>query len=256
MLKLIFCALALGAASIAHADARFDFVDDKTGTLQTRIGVSGERVRIDPAGANGVYVVLDLKTRTLTQINPRARTTTSSTVEEVSQIVASIASASEPTAHPLLQLAMQGLPPDQRQQISEMVAQAKRDEAYPYQRTETVDNAADLPCQVFEQRAPGSAVRRLCVASYPDLKLTPGDERTLKTAVELLRRSGGPWLRISEVPGLPIRFDGAYGAYAGAGHLSTLTRDPIKPEVFNDPPGYRIVSILEMMANSVPVQRR
>ena len=106
MLKPIFCALALGAASAAHADARFDFVDDKTGTLQTRIGVSGERVRIDPAGANGVYVVLDLKTRTLTQINPRARTTTSSTVEEVSQIVASIASASEPTAHPLLQLVM------------------------------------------------------------------------------------------------------------------------------------------------------
>lgn len=256
MFKHCLCALLMaGTSTLACADARFDFVDAASGELQTRIGVAGTRVRVDPAGANGIYVVLDLRTRTLTQVNPGARTTTSSTVEEVSQIVSSIASATEPTAHPLLQLAMQGLPPEERAQITAMVAQAKRDEAYPYQPTAARDRVSEIPCQIFEQRVPDAEVRKLCVARYADLQLTPGDEQTLQSAIELLRRSGGPWLRIAEVPGLPLRYSGSYGAYAGAGHLQKLVRAPIRSAVFDDPPGYRIVSILEMMADSVAVPR-
>ena len=255
MLRTLTIALCLTMfASRAHADANFEFVDDHSGAMQTRIAVAGQRLRIDAAGTGGAYVVLDLKTQTLTQINPQRRTTTSSSIEEVTQIVRSISTPGDPANQPLLQLVLGSLPPDRRGQLVRVIRQSRRDAAYPFQATGKRERVGELPCAVYEQRPPGGDTRTLCVARYADLALADSDARTLQTAIELLRRTGGPWLPATQVPGLPLRYAGSFdgGAFGGAGHLRQLSQEPLPPAYFDDPPGYRIVSILEMLAVSAP----
>src|SRR3546814_19534601 len=90
-------------AGNAYADATLNFVDPASGAFQSRIAVADGKLRVDAAGAaGGSYVVLDLKTRTLTQINPSARTTTSSSIAQVQAIISTVTRAADPHHHPLL----------------------------------------------------------------------------------------------------------------------------------------------------------
>lgn len=258
MLKNLLLALCFaGAAPLVLADASLEFVDDARGAMQTRIAVAGDKLRVDAAGSGGSYVVLDLRTQTLTQINPQRRTTTSSTVEEVQRIISTLSSAGDPSTQPLLQLALGSLPSQQRAQLERMLAQSRRDAEFPYTSNGVLERVNEIPCEVFVQRSPTGDTRSLCSARYADLGLATADARTLQTAMELLRRTGGPWLRAAQVPGLPIRYAGSFdrGAFSGAGHLQKLAKTPLPAGHFSDPPGYRIVSILEMLASAAPPPR-
>src|SRR3546814_2981609 len=83
LIRFLAITLAMFAGH-AYADATLNFVDPASGAFQSRIAVADGKLRVDAAGAaGGSYVVLDLKTRTLTQINPSARTTNSSSIEQV-----------------------------------------------------------------------------------------------------------------------------------------------------------------------------
>src|SRR3546814_2201345 len=105
MSKIRFLAITLAmSAGHAYADATLNFVDPASGAFQSRIAVADGRLRVDAAGAaGGSYVVLDLKTRTLTQINPSARTTTSSSIEQVQAMISSVTRAADPATQPLVQ---------------------------------------------------------------------------------------------------------------------------------------------------------
>lgn len=254
-LLLAFCCLA--TAPLALADASLEYVDDANGALQTRITVAGDKLRVEAAGTGGSYVVLDLRTQTLTQINPQRRTTTSSSVEEVQRIVSSLSSAGDPSTQPLLQLALGSLPPEQRGQLERMLAQSRRDAEFPFRSNGVLDRVNGIDCEVFVQRSPTGDARSLCVANYASLGLAAVDTRTLQTAMELLRRTGGPWLRAAQVPGMPLRYAGSFdrGAFSGAGHLKQISKAPLAAGHFSDPPGYRIVSILEMLASATPPPR-
>lgn len=257
MLKNFLLTLSLVvSAPLAFADASLEYVDAGTGTMQTRIAVARDKLRIDAAGSGGSYVVLDLATQTLTQINPQRRTTTSSTVEEVTRIVSSLSSASDPASQPLLQFALGSLPPEQRGQLQRMLEQSRQDAQFPYRRSGVLERVAGIPCEVYTQRSPTGDARSLCAAGYDELGLADGDVRTLQTAMELLRRTGGPWLRAAQVPGLPLRYAGSFdrGAFSGAGHLKSISQLSLPATHFSDPPGFRIVSILEMLASAAPAR--
>ncbi|MGH8446343.1 MAG: hypothetical protein ACREVL_13810, partial [Solimonas sp.] len=213
--------------------------------------VAGERLRIDAADApGGAYVVLDLRTRTLTQVAPQARALSTGTIEQMQQLVGSIAGADDPATQPLLQLALDSLPDAQRQQAEAMLRQGKRDQAIPYRSTGAAERVAGIPCTVYAQNVDSGDRRTLCMARYADLGLSAGDARTLQTAMGLIRDTGGPWVPAAKLPGLPLRYAGSFGgqAYAGGGRLQAIAQTPLKAEVFADPPGYRIVSLFEMLS--------
>lgn len=257
MINRVLAALSFAVCGAAQADATLNFVDPASGAYQSRISVAGQRLRIDAAGASGgSYVVLDLRTRTLTQINPAARATTSSSVEQVQALVRGVTQAADPASQPLLQLALENLPDAQRGELESLLRQSKRDEAIPYTATGAHARVAGHPCTIYRQRATTGDVREVCAASYDDLKLSADDTRTLRTAIDLLRETGGPWLRATEVPGLPIRYSGSYGnqTYAGAGELQSIAHAALPAATFADPPGYRIISLFEMLSlmNAAP----
>jgi len=251
MINRVLAALAFAVCGAAHADATLTFVDPASGAYQSRISVAGQRLRVDAVGASGgSYVVLDLRTRTLTQIHPAARATASSSIEQVQALVRGVTQADDPARQPLLQLALENLPDAQRGELESLLRQSQRDEAIPYVATGAHARVAGHPCAIYRQRATTGDVREVCVASYEDLKLSTDETRTLRTAIDLLRETGGPWLRATEVPGLPIRYSGSYGkqAYAGAGELQSITHDALPAATFADPPGYRIISLFEMLS--------
>ncbi|NGY04702.1 hypothetical protein [Solimonas terrae] len=252
MIKKTLTALVLAALSGAvQADASLNFVDPASGAWQSRISVAGDRLRVDAAGAvGGSYVVLDLRTRTLTQIDPAARATSSSSIEQVQTLVRSITQAADPASQPLLQLALENLPDAQRTQAESLLRQSQRDEVIPYAATDRHDQVAGYPCTIYRQQSDTGDRREVCAAAYGDLKLAPGDTRTLQTALGLLRDTGGPWLRVAEVPGLPIRYAGSYGgqAYAGSGQLQSISHAALPVANFDDPPGYRIISLFDMLS--------
>lgn len=252
MFKTRLVALLLATlATSAHADATFHFIDPTSGAYQSRIEVADGKLRVDAAGTSGgAYVVLDLKTRTLTQINPSARTTTSSSIEQVQAMISSVTRAADPATQPLVQLALDNLPDAQRTQAESMLRQSKRDEAVPYIKTGQQDQVASISCEIYTQRSSSGDTRSVCAAPYAALKLSADDAHTLQTALDLLRQTGGPWAPATRVPGLPLRYSGSFGqqAYAGTGQLQSISREPLKPSAFNDPPGYRIVSLFEMLS--------
>lgn len=245
-------ALALMAlSSAAQADASLSYVDRDSGAWQTRIAVSGDLLRVDAAGANGgAYVVLDQRTQTLTLIAPDAGATTSTTVEQLQSLINGVAGASDPASQPLVQLALENLPAEQRAEAEGLLRQSKRDEKIPYTPTGARDRIAGIACEVYEQRSENGDRRALCTARYADFKLKPADAHTLQTALGLLQQTGGPWVRAAQVPGLPILYSGSYGgqAYGGTSALQTIGRETLAPALFADPPGYRIVSVFEMMS--------
>lgn len=249
-IRFLVATLALVAGS-AHADATLDFVDPADGAHQSRIAVADGKLRVDAAGASGgSYVVLDLKTRTLTQVNPAAHATASSSIEQMQAMIGSITRAADPATQPLVQFALDNLPDAQRTQAESMLRQSKRDEAIPYVKTGQQDHVAGISCDIYTQHSSSGDTRRLCVAPYAALKLAPDDTQTLQTALDLLQQTGGPWAPATRVPGLPIRYSGSFGqqAYAGAGQLRSISRAALAPTTFDDPPGYRIVSLFEMLS--------
>lgn len=248
--RLLALTLALLTGS-AYADATLNFIDPATGAYQSRIALANGKLRVDAAGASGgSYVVLNLRTRTLTQVNPAARATTSSSIEQVQAMISGVTRAADPATQPLVQLALDNLPDAQRSQAESLLRQSRRDEAIPYAVTGGHDRVANYPCTIYRQRSDTGDAREVCAAAYADLKLSAGDTRTLQTALGLLRDTGGPWLRATEVPGLPIRYSGSYGgqAYAGAGQLQSISNATLPASTFADPPGYRIVSLFEMLS--------
>lgn len=248
--QLLALALAVIAGS-AHADATLNFMDPASGAFQSRIAVAGGKLRVDAAGASGgSYVVLDLKTRTLTQINPAARATTSSSIEQVQSMISSVTRATDPTTQPLLRLALDNLPETQRAQAESILRQSQRDEAIPFVKTDRHDQIAGIDCNIYTQRSDSGDTRSLCMAPYAALKLSANDAHTLQTALDLLRETGGPWAPATQIAGLPIGYSGSVGrqAYVGAGQLQSISRAPLTAETFNDPPDYRIVSLFEMLS--------
>lgn len=240
-------------AGPVQADATLHFVDAKSAAPQSRIAIAGDRLRVDVAYAPGnAYTVIDLKARTLTQVNPGAKASSTATIEQVQALINGINSAADPSVQPFVQLALDNLPADQRAQAQAMLRQSKRDEAIPFQHTAQTGTVAGIACQVYEQHSSGGDTRRLCVARYADLKLSTQDSQTLQAALDLLRETGGPWLPAMQLPGLPIQYSGSFGAqaYAGEGTLQSISHDTLAPAFFADPPNYRIVSLFEMLSLS------
>src|SRR3546814_18573087 len=104
MSKIRFLAITLAMfAGHAYADATLNFVDPASGAFQSRIAVADGKLRVDAAGAaGGSYVVLDLKTRTLTQINPSARPTPSRSIQQGQAMIRSAPRAPDPPNQPPL----------------------------------------------------------------------------------------------------------------------------------------------------------
>jgi hypothetical protein len=255
MIKPSLLALLLitgcATSSIARADALLDFVDDASGGPQTRLSLSGNKLRVDIAGT-GAFSVVDLQQRTLMQVNVREHAYTITSIEQVQAILQTVHSSADPAAAPLVQLAMENLPEAQRQQAEQMLRQSRADEAIPYRKTGARSTVLEIPCEVYQQRSSSGDLRTLCVAAFADLKLAPADRRSLESALALLRETGGPWVRAVQVPGLPLRYSGSFGdpADGGGGHLKTLSQSPLPAAHFSVPADYRIVSILEMLQMS------
>ena len=79
------------------------------------------------------------------------------------------------------------------------------------------------------------------------------DLQTLRGVLQLLRDTRGPWRPLTEVPGLPLRYAGSFGAqrYQGGGRLQRLSHHTLPAERFHAPGDYRIVSLLEMLSKGV-----
>lgn len=243
--------LGVALAPSARADATLDYVDAGNGAPQGRLFVGAGKLRIDIAYAPGHhYVVVDPSARTLTQINPQTRTLATATAEQAQQLIAGIDGAADPAAQPLLQLALGGLDAEQRAQAEALLRQSRREAAIPYAKTGARERVAGIACDVYTQKLDSGEPRSLCLAHYADLGLDTADARTLQAAIELLRQTGGPWLPLARLPGLPLRYAGSFGdpAYAGAGRLRAISRQPLSAAVFADPPAYRIISLFEMLA--------
>ncbi|WP_157623101.1 hypothetical protein [Solimonas soli] len=238
------------AALPAWADAALDYVDAASGAPHGRLFVAGDKLRVDVAYAPGnSYVVVDLKTRTLTQINPQAKAQTTATVEQMQQLINGISSAADPATQPLVQLALENLDPAQRAQAEAALRQARRDENVPYAKTGARERIAGIPCEVYAQQADNGDRRTLCMATYADLGLSAHDAQTLQQAMTLLRQTGGPWVPAARLPGLPLRYAGSFtGVGDGAGVLKSISTAAQPASRFSDPPGYRIVSLFEMMS--------
>ena len=88
------------------------------------------------------------------------------------------------------------------------------------------------------------------MASYGDLGLSARDAQTLQKAMTLLRQTGGPWVPAANLPGLPLRYAGTFAGpgSGGAGVLKAISTAAQPASRFSDPPGYRIVSLFEMMS--------
>jgi hypothetical protein len=254
MLSRLFAAgVLLALAGHARADALLSFVDAGNGRPQSRIGIAGGRLRIDAAYAPGNgYTVVDLNARTVTQINPGAKATATASIEQLQSLNDGLNGAANSAAGPLVQLALDQLPADQRDQAESLLRQSKRDESIPFRRTAQSSRVAGIPCQVYEQHASSGDLRRLCLARYADLKLSQADTRTLQSAFAVLRETGGPWLPAAQLPGVPIEYSGSLGAPADAGQstLQSITQDPLPAAFFAAPPAYRLVSIFEMLSLS------
>lgn len=243
-------ALLLLASPLARADALLDFVNDPENTQQARLSVAGTRLRFETAGS-GAYTIIDLAARTLTQVNATQKTTTTTSIEQVQEIIGNL-SRVDPAASPLLQLAMENLPDSQRRDAEKLLRQAQADEAIPYVKTGQRGSEAGIACEVYQQHSSSGDTRSLCVAAFAALGLSAQDERTLRGALQLLRETGGPWLRLADVPGLPIRYTGSFGndQYGGAGKLQAVSRAALPAQRFYAPREYRLVSLLEMMSGS------
>lgn len=250
---VLSAAALLGAAlsTSAHADAMLDYVDADSGAPHGRLFVAADKLRVDVAYAPGnSYVVVDLKTRTLTLIHPQAKAQTTTTVEQLRQIIGGITGAADPAAQPLVQLALEHLDPAQRERAEAMLRQAKRDENVPYEKSGTRERIAGIACEVYAQTSDSGDRRTLCMAGWQDLGLSARDAQTLQQAIDLLRQTGGPWLPATRLPGLPLRYAGSFAGpgTAGSGVLKSLTQGEQPAARFADPPGYRIVSLFEMMS--------
>lgn len=242
--------LTLGS-SAARADALLDFVDAGSGAQQARLSISGTRLRFETAGS-GAYTIVDLASRTLTQVNAAQRTSTTTSVEQVQQLVAQLNRA-DPASSPLLQLAMDNLPDAQRRETEKLLRQAKADEAIPYVKTGQQSRVAGIGCELYRQQSSSGDTRSLCAAPFAALQLGAQEEQTLRGALQLLRETGGPWLRVADIPGLPIRYSGSFGndRYGGSGQLQSIQREALPAARFSAPREYRIVSLLEMMSSGL-----
>ncbi|NKF23683.1 hypothetical protein [Solimonas marina] len=248
---VVFLLMTLPGA--ARADALLQFVDTRTGKPQSRIAIGADKLRVDIAYAPGnAYTVLDLESRTVTQINPGQQATATAAVEQLQALAASLDGARDPATQPLLQMALDHLPDAQRQQAQALLQQSQREQNLPFTKTAQRDRVVGIACTIYEQRGPDGDPRRLCVAPYATLGLSAADTQTLQTAIGLLRDTHGPWLPAASVPGLPIRYSGSLGAgqYAGAGSLKSISHAALPASFFADPAGYRIVSIFEMLSMS------
>lgn len=245
-LVLLFCT---AFTTLAHADAMLDYVDAQNGTPHGRLFVADGKLRVDVAYApGGSYLVVDLRTNTLTLIDPQEKAQTTTTAEQIQQLIGGISNAADPATQPLVQLALENLDSGQRAQAEAMLRQTKRDAAIPYVKTGAQERIAGISCKVHEQKT-ADGDRTLCAAAYGDLGLSASDAQTLQKAMTLLRRSGGSWLPGAGVAGLPLRYAGTFsGTGSGAGVLKSISTAPQAAARFADPPGYRIVSLFEMLS--------
>lgn len=245
--KFLALLVCLAASPLAHADSYFVYVNEKTEVPQLVLSVSGTRLRIETSSI--AYTVIDLPARTVTLVDVPSRSYTTTSIEQVQEIMQRISSV-DPAQSSLLQLALENLSEAQRHEAEDLLRQAQADANYPFLKTGTRDREAGIGCDIYHQRSSTGDTRQLCAADFSALKLSRSDLQTLRGTLQLLRDTRGPWRPLTEVPGLPLRYAGSFGGqrYAGGGRLQRLSHHQLPAERFRAPSDYRIVSLLEMLS--------
>lgn len=248
--KLLALLICLAASPLARADSYFVYVNEQTEVPQLVLSVSGSRLRIETSSI--AYTVVDLPARTVTLVDVPSRSYTTTSIEQVREIMQRINSV-DPSQSTLVQLALENLPEGRRQEAESLLRQAQADANYPFLKTGARAAEAGIACDIYRQRSSTGDTRKLCAADFSDLKLSRSDLQTLRGVLQLLRDTRGPWRPLTEVPGLPLRYAGSFGAqrYQGGGRLQRLSHHSLPADRFHAPGDYRIVSLLEMLSKGV-----
>lgn len=240
-IKLSLTLMLLGYGLPALADTTLNFVDqsNKTGQVQSHQHL----VRVEQAAADGVFMLFNSETKTLTVVNSQAKSFQVITPEQVEQTAAELRKAREQ-----LKANFDKLPASQQAQLKPVLEQLQRSEKSKRTvKPSGSEKVANIKCQQHEVFVDGKLGQQICSANRKALGLSKQDYNNITAMLTMLAdisRSFGAGeanagVAPDELGGLPILTTDPNTK--NFNRLASVNQNKLNASRFEVPSGYQPV---------------
>lgn len=240
----------------ALADTTLEMSVHNGGTQRQTFQVSNGHLRVTTAGRQGKMVLLFREGADQYQVlNSGTKEVMTITLQQMQQMMQQMAGAMQ-QMQSMMGDRMKNLPPEQRAQMAQMMAQSAGGGSHPkpqIRATGRSDKVGAWSCKIVEVVKEGQVTSELCVARTRALGIPERDHQTMNSFFKFMARMTAlrpqgmgqgrdeemPFLGPDALSGVPVRAIHKHGGMQSRMQLTKVSTAKLNGSLFKVPAGYK-----------------